>query len=391
MSLNDHQDRARPLLIIEPWDLGMKHVEVNAAFIHACARAFPGRDLHFCASQPHLDEVGPRLSDGGNIGVSFEALPQAVGDHGISWPLHLHLLRYLSATIRRLRPAVILFTSMQTYRLHVVIKLLAHVHPKIKFGLVCHWALLLGIPQDQRGFSHMLQKAFTAWRPANIRYIALAPHVVDYCRRSASHVATAMRWMHLPYFSPDSDITFRALTAPIRFGFIGFAYKEKGTQIFFDIARDIRHGELASRAAFIHLGSNGMGQGLPAKNSVESIGTGEEMISREAFNRAMAGIHYCVFPYPPERYADRASGALFDAFAWAKPVIALRSPLFEQYFNLLGDIGYLCDTKEELQATIENITKNPPVRKYREQVMNLQAVERTMGISVAAHQLTAIF
>ena len=57
---------------------------------------------------------------------------------------------------------------------------------------------------------------------------------------------------------------------------------------------------------------------------------------------------------------------------FGKPGIYLRNDYIEYYFSKMGNIGYLCDTYEELLEVIEKISLNFPEQEYKIQVLNIQ-------------------
>jgi hypothetical protein len=45
----------------------------------------------------------------------------------------------------------------------------------------------------------------------------------------------------------------------------------------------------------------------------------------------------------------------------------------EHYFRLLGDVGYLCDTLDEMSDLIEQLLHEKPTARYNQQVRNILA------------------
>ena len=56
-----------------------------------------------------------------------------------------------------------------------------------------------------------------------------------------------------------------------------------------------------------------------------------------------------------------------DALSFGKPGIYLRNPFVEHYFERMGDIGYLCDSLDQVQETVESILLRFPLERYRAQ------------------------
>jgi glycosyltransferase involved in cell wall biosynthesis len=79
----------------------------------------------------------------------------------------------------------------------------------------------------------------------------------------------------------------------------------------------------------------------------------------------------CVFLYPSDSYLFTASGALLEALAHLKPVVALHNPYFDYVFDKIGDIGYLCDTVDEMAAIIKEIVFIGDIERYNIQRKNI--------------------
>ena len=96
-----------------------------------------------------------------------------------------------------------------------------------------------------------------------------------------------------------------------------------------------------------------------------------EFISPDEIGKLVKPLHYSVFPYRGEIYQLVASAAFLDAFVFLKPVIALKNPYFDYYFDKIGDIGYLCNNQEDMLKTIISLAEDFPMERYKVQRENL--------------------
>ena len=137
-------------------------------------------------------------------------------------------------------------------------------------------------------------------------------------------------------------------------------------------------GRTPSRAAPVRTRRT-PGRGLSCRRSTRSPARARSRSGRRAarcpgrrYEQRVAALTYAVLPYRPH-HALASSGAILDAFAHAKPCIALRTPLFEEYFAAMGDIGYLCDDEEEMTDCINQIVVCGPDARYEAQRRNIVA------------------
>jgi hypothetical protein len=90
------------------------------------------------------------------------------------------------------------------------------------------------------------------------------------------------------------------------------------------------------------------GINLPRNNGVE-------MVSPEEMKERISNLDFILYFYSNDTYRLTASGALFDAVNYKKPIIALRNEYFEYFFMKYGKLGYLVDTIEEMANLITRI------------------------------------
>jgi hypothetical protein len=112
-------------------------------------------------------------------------------------------------------------------------------------------------------------------------------------------------------------------------------------------------------------------------------------LPRDVFERQLGQTTYAVFPYRPSAYRLVASGSVLDALAAGKPLIALRNPQFEEMFQVMGDIGYLCDDMAGMKRLITSILRDPPRDRYRQQSRNILATRRIFEPAAVAVELRA--
>lgn len=105
-----------------------------------------------------------------------------------------------------------------------------------------------------------------------------------------------------------------------------------------------------------------------------------ERLSFEQRNRSISACDYTLYTYFNDSYKLIASGAFIDSINFEKPVIAIKNNYIEYYFNKYGDIGYLCNSYNELKETVFDIIKNNNIDKYNIQIQNIQKIKKEENI-----------
>jgi hypothetical protein len=100
-------------------------------------------------------------------------------------------------------------------------------------------------------------------------------------------------------------------------------------------------------------------------------GMDSSRLSLAEYDQRADAIDYAVWTANPNSYRLAASASFLDALSYIKPGLYLRSDFVEYYFNQLGDIGYLCSTHEEMEATARSIVSSFPDERYRQQCANI--------------------
>jgi hypothetical protein len=113
-------------------------------------------------------------------------------------------------------------------------------------------------------------------------------------------------------------------------------------------------------------------------------------LTRAAFESSIRQLAYVVWTTPPERLRLAPSATFVDALAFLKPGIYLRNDYLEHHFRRMGDIGYLCDSREEMVETIRAIISSFPLDRYRRQVENIRRGRAIFEPEALAPRLRAI-
>lgn len=107
----------------------------------------------------------------------------------------------------------------------------------------------------------------------------------------------------------------------------------------------------------------------------------------EVRNKIINKMTYALFTYNLGSYKYTASGAVMDALNFEKPIIALSNDYIKSYFDKYGNIGYLCNSYEELLEKVSSVINNFPKEEYELQKTNLKKIKQTDSIENLAAEL----
>jgi len=361
--------------VCEPLCRGFEHATFNAALLHTVVLAFPGASVEFRAEREHLGYVRQHLESawaGSPAGVRWSEVP-VPARHLHGWQRLPAEWRFVASTLRAaIRPvrAVIFCSVTPTLLLALKVQLLARpVGPTLAVFHNVLAALETGKPRRPWNWVLALQHALRLPHPAGLIQVVLGRSLYTRLEEIWPVVGHEWGWIDIPYHW-DSPAPAPATAPPsvVRFGYFGVG--SKGFDTFHSLARRVALTAVGQASEFVLVGF------LDRAGDVERYaggvaGVGSEPLTREEFRRRASKLTYAVWTADPRHYALVASASFLDAISFGKPGIYLRNRYVEHYFDEMGDIGYLCDTVEEMAAVMQSILQEFPTERYRQQIANI--------------------
>ncbi|MRX67933.1 hypothetical protein SAMN06265349_105309 [Flavobacterium resistens] len=159
---------------------------------------------------------------------------------------------------------------------------------------------------------------------------------------------------------------------------IGTGLMNKNSHLFYKLAEKQRLNVENGKVKFIQIG-NVSQEVLSYSNKFVEIINNNTFIPFDLFEKEVNKADFFIYFFKEDSLYDLCpSGTFFDALKYKKPIISLRNPFFEFYFKKLGNIGYLCDTVEEMSETINQIIQDNS-EKYDDQVLSLNRATKLLS------------
>ncbi|MCB0834742.1 MAG: glycosyltransferase [Bacteroidetes bacterium] len=382
------------ILICEPQCIGFEHAEVNGALVGVYRIAFPDDPILFVGERTHVEQVSLFLRDREVSGVDFKGIE--VAPRNCSNPKRFLLERLVYRRLFELAEGNnadrILFCSVTSpglywlkfmLRRHAAIHAIAVLHGILES--IFHWADLI---RYQLVFWFRFPLLFG--NMPQLRYLVFGEFIKKNLTSKFPSMREHLRTLDLPYdFRPERDHT-PAFESAIRFGALGVGSRTKGTDAFFRCAAQIGAIRKEASAEFVLVGPL-MDDKLSDPPTNVTIPARFKPLPRETYNFLAESIDYAVFFHRKDHYRFSTSAALFDAFSFGKPIIALRSPVFEHYFDMMGDIGYLCADFEEMCLKIEGLLNHFDSTAYAVQRQNILTGRERLSWKYLSNQMTEIW
>ncbi len=385
------KDENNTIVVCEPLCWGEEHAEINSSILLSLREAWPHARILFLAELTHCAAIKQVLSDYNcaNDIVDMEAI--SIADRGLSNSQRIKIDWKVVAKIYQhdfyQQASHILFLSASS---GIIFATKFQHRKKVK-----NWIVMHGGVDDLRKKRIRFFKPFYYGNAlhlnnqADVQYLLLGKYIEENLFKIAPKLAQYAKVLEHPGIFSDTvalEENNAGLHSPC-FGSIGVVSRWKNSGAFLDLAESI-HQKGLIQAKFCFVGAL---METDLANRIKYSSTVEPMpqkvgafLSRSQINNAIENLDYAVFLYEPDSYVLKASGAIIDAFRFAKPVIAIRSAMAESFFDTYGDIGYLCSDQEELKNTIIGlITKPDPVR-YKKQQLQMIDQRKKFGLAATA-------
>ncbi len=370
------------IILCEPQCVGFEHCQVNSAFIAVVREAFPGEELLFLAEEGHLKQVRDLL-DQHNVEITYRQI--SVPERSLSslgrYSGDSALVRTVFETCEGIGAERIAFCSI-TCPLMIAIKRLLSGYPQIRCLAVPH-GLLRDIARPPIRLAEIpfwFRFWFSHFNNDRLQFLVYGQPILDDLVSVLPHMGRYASALDHPYFYQPAGNEVHAFGETVKFGFFGVVHRGNGADAMYRLAEEIGRAGLGDRSLFTLIGYLNDKRLDHLLNSRLNIPSPYRPLDRETFSAYAKEIDYSVFLYRPSSYRLTASGAFFDALSYVKPVISLKNPFFEHYFNRFGDIGYLCSSYAEVRDCVTEVIRSKPEDRYQEQCRNILAAREEMGI-----------
>ena len=349
----------------------LEHVAVNAGLIDTVAEAFPD-EICVCCEATHGRHLRAALGDRHRDRIRWieAAIPDRRARFAARMPREYRLLRRAGAGQPRLR-------------------LLLSAHRSLLWALKARRAFGDRVPTQVVLHGEVSEVA--GWRSRNplrrlfdmrstlarccgrgIQYLVLEHEIAERLRAEMPRIAPRVGSVPHPILASEiGDALPPASSSAIRIAFLGLATEAKGFGVFVDLAERMAR-ECPGRFEFHAIGSTPRGTASSGSRALARQPAAEQ-ISAADFLSGVRAVHYVCLPFRGSHYDFAASGALIDAVANLRPVIALPTPVLTRMFQTHG-IGYLCKSADELVAVLRQLASGVPAQVYDAQVAALTAL-----------------
>lgn len=230
-----------------------------------------------------------------------------------------------------------------------------------------------------QGLGWILKKAILKNTKEQIHYVVFGKSIRENLKKEICIDDKVLHVIDHPYLYQSCFVPKVINFSHLEMATIGIAATHKNTQWIFMLGNDLEKSIQKKQIKLSIIGKLDKSM-FPYINEKINYIKKNCLIERKNFEILIKKIDYSLFFYDNQHYQLCASGAFFDSVNFQKPIIALKNDFFLYYFNKLGNIGYLCDSYEEILDRILWILDKQPHNEYILQQQNLKKAKQIIGL-----------
>jgi len=375
------------IIVFEPQCIGFEHAEFNAAFIEVIKKSYNDEVL-FTAEKEHIKNVKSLLEF--TEGIQFKEIevpPKEQSNMG-RCRQEFALTKDVFHLANSLGCNQIIFSSIKSPSL-IAVKYYLRKFKDMNVLIVPHSIVdsISKVPLS-RDIIFWFNFWFRFFNTKRLKYIFLGKPIHEELVKEIPEMEKYFEYIDHPWLFRNYKINENPLDNKVSFGFLGVGYLKKGIKDFIKLSENTKATSNKINIEFTIVGH--LPQDDEEVQTLSLINVSKVPLSNEDYTKKLMEIDYALFFHKASDYRFTASGAFFDAVSQLKPIIALKTPFIEYYFNLMGDIGYLCDDYDEMEKIIKDIIKNLPKERYKQQQLNMLHGREKISIEKIAEKFAKI-
>ncbi len=362
------------IIFYEPQCSGLSHVDVNSSYIQLCGKVFPGHNMIFFGENEHIALIKKSLKDK-SLNVLFIPVSIISGKTSRIAKIYniLNIVRSVIVYSTNINDHIIILSiNSQTL---IAIKLYSVIYKK-NIHIIIHGILETIIKKPNRILGNILwfKNCLGILNNKYIKYIVLEHYII---KNLLSIIPNMEKYTHvnnLPFDLAKSSIgVYRENnTSKILFISAGYATIDKGSHLFFKLAKECFEDRFSNNIEFSYIGKTTSIQNTLIGRDCVTVYGGNSAVDMGIYHKMFLKADYIIFFYPIDSYKLTFSGVFHDAVKYEIPIIALRNELFSFYFNKYGRLGWLCDNYDELFDLVKNLSVSIDISILNEIALNFK-------------------
>jgi len=371
------------------------HLICNSAITAIYMNKYADEPVHIFCGEGHFNAIKKELANH-NIDTSrflfhkIKPINRIIRDYE-EFSSQFSVIKEVFSFAKKNNEHKILFTYTTAYSTYMV-KFFCLINPKIEVRSVIH-AELEKIDTKEYLSNSLQNKLKVFWyvklfgiqnplklpTPKNLKFIVYGHSIKENVIKIMPSMKDKIISLSDPYIWDNIPEKININNKNIGLGIIGRCHAFKTIPILKKLCEDLKDIPNKNFQLLFsgYIDNKDFFEYLNKLDFVYKDSLSQNRISDEIRNDTIKKMTYAVFTYNLGSYKYTASGAFMDAINFEKPVIAISNDYIKYYFEKYGNIGYLCNSYQELYEKVLFVTNNFPKEEYELQINNLKKIKQT--------------
>lgn len=385
--MNTTSESHEKIIIIDNVIIGNNHLVINSGIINMAQFLFENytkdKEIIFFGETSHTSSLAKLVDSNNNCKVSFypvEVIKPKTGifQKEISWIKKMlkdkKFIDELFEINRIYQPKLIIISTILPINLYLFINKINTILNQ-KFLILLHGEVELLFDKNlnfsEKIKRYLLEKAFKKI-PPNTQLIVFTDHIKKSLIERfnfSDHQIISINHPILKFERNNLEIS-----DCITFSHLGLANKRKNSALIFKLADNFENIIKKGSCRFSIIGRVIESDINNITPNVEIESKNNQPIPNDTYIELISKSDYSLIFLLEEEYVYRMSGSLLDSIQFQIPIIALKHTFITELFEKGGDIGFICDSYDEMLEVVNQIVlKNPKyIDQYILQVLNLK-------------------
>jgi hypothetical protein len=386
------------IVVYEPQCRGIEHAEINAAFLMFLVKAKPYESIVVFAEESHIHAIRLIIDSFGFVDFTSRVIWSSIvlpkPESSVIQRSLFEIMCFIDIALnknnrRSLNSFICLSSTSATL---LCAKILSYFFGGQIF-LILH-----GILETITNRPQSLLKRVTWFRnylPINsrssIRYITTAKYIQANLITEIPSLRHNVSYLDFPYLFEEirGAINGGNISLPITITSAGVGALKKGTGEFFKMAERMNRN-YGDSIRFYYAGRL-VDEELKCKipTCVHAF-VDQHMLSATKFGEILRNSNYLVFLYPADSYKFGVSGVFLDAVKYELPIIAIQNDFFKYCTQVIGKIGWLCESVRDVELVISKLILEPPLQEIDEIKTNYKKFKKNHTVDLQTSRLVEI-
>lgn len=324
------------IVVYEPWARRTLHYEFNMNYLKIIVEIYKDEEVVYYGDQDQIKMLQKDLCD--YINVKFENIKIL----DIEKENKIKLLINEYKNLKKIFSLKSQNFFIVNYLPHTILfsKILKNKNQKIN-GILHGLELLY---EKKINLYNLFDFAIKFKGNKRIKYIVLGESILKNLLEIKPNLKPFLYSIDHPYSFENNKVIINKTfnNKLINIGTVGAATLKKG---FGNLIKISNYKNMNKKYKFFHIGR--LDDNIENTENIE-IPSQKKVLSMDEYSNYIKQLDYILYFYPKESYKLTASGAIFDALKFNKPIIAIKNEYFEYIFNKVGQVGFLFDNVEEI-------------------------------------------